>query len=315
MRFVVPIACLILLWFFVDIGDSLVMLWQIPMSFVFTCTGVYLLRNWICGLRWLTLLPLSHNQISRWGAFRYIMVGGLYGLILPGTIGGDVARSAHVAIEVPENKTSYVISIWLDRSIGLFSILILGALAGLTSQHVNNRLYFLLFMAVGILFFLLIVWVTFHPSLHSFILRASSRYKKIQVPLTQLLANLRVLANHHRANKPAVWKALGYCVPIHGLAFLVVYLIAGALDIEVGFLALSLFTAISWLATTLPLSFAGVGVRELSFVVMLQTQGISAELATSLSLGFFSIMVLTGLAGAFFLLIPHTREPQMTNTA
>jgi hypothetical protein len=42
----------------------------------------------------------------------------------------------------------------------------------------------------------------------------------------------------------------------------------------------------------------------------LQTQGISAEQATTLSLGFFSVMMLTGLLGALFLFAPRIQQPQ-----
>lgn len=310
LRFLLPITCLVLLWFFVDIGDSLNRLIHLPIPIVLICIGGILLRNWICGLRWLILLPSSHDQISSWGAFRYIMLGSFYGLILPGALGGDVARSAQVAIEQRTNKASYVVSIWLDRFLGLFSILLLGFLATLLSPELNDRLSFLSLMSAGLLLFVLIAWLAFHPGVHAILLRHSSRHKKLEILLTKLLSNLQVLGNYHRIHKRAAWQALGYCVPIHGLAFLIVYLLAGAMGIEIGFLALSLFTAISWLVTSIPLSFSGVGVRELSFVVLLQTQGISAELATSLSLGFFGVMVLATLLSVFFLLVPVTRDTQ-----
>lgn len=256
----------------------------------------------------MTLLPSSHDQISRRAAFRYIMLGSLYGLILPGALGGDVARSAQVALEVPANKAAYVISIWFDRLLGLFSILVMGSIAGILSPQLDHRLYFLLLMAAGLLFFVLLAWLAFHPSIHGLLLRMSSRYKKIHGLLAKLSLNLQELGNYHRTHRHAAWKALGYCVPIHGLAFLVVYLLAGALGIEIGFLALSLFTAISWLVTSIPVSFSGVGIREVSFVVLLQTQGISAEPATTLSLGLFSVIILTSLLGTFFLFMPKSRR-------
>jgi uncharacterized protein (TIRG00374 family) len=310
LRVVVPIACLALLYVFVDIEKSLNMLWHLPMHIILICIGFFLLRNWMCGLRWMTLLPSSHDQISRWGAFRYIMLGSLYGLILPGALGADVARSAQVDVEVPKNKASYVASIWLDRLVGLFSILLMGGVAGIFSAQLHSRHYFLIIMAAGLLFFLLLAWLAFHPSLHGLLLRLSMRYKRIHSLLAKLLSNLQELGDYHRTHQQAVWKALAYCIPIHCLAFYIVYLLAVALGIEIGFLALSLFTSISWLVTSIPVSFSGVGVREISFVVLLQTQGISAEQATTLSLGFFSVMMLTGLLGALFLFAPRIQQPQ-----
>ena len=311
LRFIVPIACLLLLCFFVDIGESLATLWCLPISLVAACTVIFLLRNWICGLRWLTLLPSSHDQINSWGAFRYIMLGSLYGLILPGALGADVARSAQVAVEVPQNKASYVASIWLDRLVGLFSILLMGGIAGIFSTQLHSRHYFLIVMAAGLLFFLLLAWLAFHPRLHGLLLRLSLSYKRIHGLLAKLLSNLKELGEYHHTHRQAVWKALAYCIPIHCLAFCIVYLLAVEMGIEIGFLALSLFTSISWLITSIPVSFSGVGVRELSFVVLLQTQGISAEQATTLSLGFFSVMVLTATLGAFFLLPPLRQAPRV----
>ena len=241
------------------------------------------------------------------------MLGSLYGLILPGALGGDVARSAQVAIEQRKNKASYVVSIWLDRLLGLFSILLLGLLATLLSPELNNRLSFLSLMTAGLFLFVLMAWLAFHPSVHAILLRQSSRHKKLEILTTKLLSNLQVLGNYHRTHKRAAWQALGYCVPIHGLAFLIVYLLANAIGIEIGFLTLSLFTAISWLITSIPLSLSGVGVREISFVVLLKTQGVGAEQATSLSLGFFGVMVLASLLGVFFLLLPNNRRLKHIN--
>ena len=313
LRVFVLITCLTLLYVFIDIEESLKMLRHLPMHIILICIGIFLLRNWICGLRWLTILPSSHDQISSLGAFRYIMLGSLYGLILPGALGGDVARSAQVAIEQRKNKASYVVSIWLDRLLGLFSILLLGLLATLLSPELNNRLSFLSLMTAGLFLFVLMAWLAFHPSVHTILLRQSSRHKKLEILTTKLLSNLQVLGNYHRTHKRAAWQALGYCVPIHGLAFLVVYLLANAIGIEIGFLTLSLFTAISWLITSIPLSLSGVGLREISFVVLLKTQGVGAEQATSLSLGFFGVMVLVSLLGVFFLLLPNNRRLKHIN--
>ena len=61
------------------------------------------------------------------------------------------------------------------------------------------------------------------------------------------------------------------------MTFIIVYLFSTALQIDLGFWLVCIITSLSALITSVPISFGGLGVRELSFVYLLGLYGVSAD--------------------------------------
>ena len=93
------------------------------------------------------------------------------------------------------------------------------------------------------------------------------------------------------------------CFVIHSIWFYAVYLIAQNLGIPTSFMSLSMITAISWLVTAVPISFGGLGVRELSYVVMLCSQGVDETAAAALSLAQFGIGLIVAVFSIPFIMM------------
>jgi uncharacterized membrane protein YbhN (UPF0104 family) len=101
----------------------------------------------------------------------------------------------------------------------------------------------------------------------------------------------------YAAHPARVFGALLLCLPIHGCWFLIVYLLAGEIGVELSFLSLTMITALSWIVVAAPISFGGIGVRELSFVYLLSLQGIDAERALVLGAFQSAIFLARALIG------------------
>jgi uncharacterized membrane protein YbhN (UPF0104 family) len=87
-------------------------------------------------------------------------------------------------------------------------------------------------------------------------------------------------------------------------------LICMALSIEVSFVQLMWVVPVVSLLQSLPISIAGIGVREGAYVYLLQLQGVPGESALALSLTVFGIQVLIALAGGllqFYSLLSRRR--------
>lgn len=85
----------------------------------------------LCAARWFWLMRAQRLQVSFGDAFRTLYVSNFVGLFLPGMIGGDAARIAFGIPLTPKAKTALVISIMIDRLMGLFGLLVLGLVATL----------------------------------------------------------------------------------------------------------------------------------------------------------------------------------------
>lgn len=71
--------------------------------------------------------------------------------------------------------------------------------------------------------------------------------------------------------------ALLICLPIHATWFLIVYLLAGEIGIELSLLHLTMVAAFSWVIVAVPVPLGGVGVRDLSFAYLLSLQGSDSD--------------------------------------
>ena len=81
---------------------------------------------------------------------------------------------------------------------------------------------------------------------------------------------------------------------------LTVYLIAFSFNLHVPFFFIAWTFLIMSVITFLPASYAGLGVREGTFVYFFSLVGISKELALSVSLVLFSFQILAALVGGGF---------------
>lgn len=276
-----------------------------PVTFVWL-TIVALGRTWFTSLRWRLLDPSSVGSAPQWDYFRFTMIGGVFGLVMPGALGGDLVRSSLVLQNWRMHRAESLGSLLVDRLVGLFSILALGTVACATAPEFEGQ--------TQLLVILLLLDATIIIGSVGLYLPVSSRPFERAIrtlsgdsPLVREAALLRDGFTRHYLSHPwRVITAFLLCLPIHGAWFYIVYRLAGEIGIEVSFLGLSAVTAVAWLITVIPVSFGGLGVRELSFISLLGSQGVTPESATLLSLSQFGIMISLALIGVPFIWFGRT---------
>ena len=80
--------------------------------------------------RWWSLMRCQGLNTSLYKAFRLTMVGTFFNICMPGSTGGDVMK-AYYAARGSGARTVAVMSVLMDRLIGLSALVVLAALAGL----------------------------------------------------------------------------------------------------------------------------------------------------------------------------------------
>jgi uncharacterized protein (TIRG00374 family) len=252
-------------------------------------------RHFMTSMRWRLLNPDPTGQWRVFDYFRYTMISNVFNLIMPGALGGDVVRSLYIMKEAESHRAANLIGILVDRVVGLFSILLLGTICGVFSPGLEQRNTFLLVMGGLLLAGVGGAGLSLYAPMNGALITLVEDKGKLGNKLASLLKTWVGVVAFYRANKRRLVLAFTLCFMIHGLWFVAVYILARNLEIDVGFLSLSMFTSISWLITAVPITFGGLGVREISFVVLLGSQGIPAEQATALSLAQFAIGLLVAL--------------------
>ncbi len=76
-------------------------------------------------VRWWRLLGLAQCGCTLWNALRLSFLGVFFNLVIPGLTGGDVVKAVLVVREHPERRADALMSVVLDRLIGLWGLIIL----------------------------------------------------------------------------------------------------------------------------------------------------------------------------------------------
>jgi glycosyltransferase 2 family protein len=244
-------------------------------------------------LRWqqVTRALVLRNRFQR--LLSHFMAGQFISNALPTTIGGDVVRVARLARDTGDAPSSFA-SVVLERLSGwvvLPAITFLGFLLNPALQNGAVQTRAALGIAGATLVGLgLLLFAADHPSLGGRFVE-SAGWRRFARALHVGVSRLR-----HRPWALAAILGAGF---IYQFALvLAAYLVALALDINVGITALMAFFPAVLMAQVIPISVAGLGVREFMLVWLLGSVGVPTEKALALGILIWAITVVTSLVGA-----------------
>ncbi len=107
---------------FNDIAASLK---SIKVPYLATATVVYSFSLFITFYRWFFLLKMQSVNLSLKESFILHMSGFFFNTTTPGAVSGDVVKMATVMKRDPDKRIPAIMTIFMDRLIGLFALIIL----------------------------------------------------------------------------------------------------------------------------------------------------------------------------------------------
>lgn len=266
----------------------------------------------VTALRWRLLLTVQELFLSLRRAFTLTFIGIFFNAFFLGSTGGDLTKWYYIAREHPENKTRAVLSVLMDRAIGLVSLLCLGLLvlpwqAKILWANEETRLFavFLIglfvFTLSGVAFLLAFPFHRVPESIKEYWYRIPGR----QVAETLLLG----FRDHGHKSYLTL---LAFFLSM-GLQFLLIlggWALAGALGLGVTLAEMVLILVIVQIAASLPISVGGHGIREAAMVLLFTAFSIApresaaagTESAIAFSLLFFSLQLWGSLLGGILYL-------------
>jgi len=279
-------------WFlisFVDLSRFTQLLNMISGSTLFYAFTLALLRLWLLIERWRLLIPTNH-RVSRWDYLRIILASGSINLFVPGILGSDIVRSVMVARGNEKPNNNAFLSVYMDRIIGLSSILLMGLVVSTIVTDFKYRIPVIILTVTMLSALWFLIWLSRHPSLHQTIKRWALESSNISRFISSKLNYAISILRDYNPTPSVILFAFGLSIPIHLLWFTMVWMVGHSIGAEVSLSVVSLVTIIVWIATLLPLTIAGIGMRELGFVYLLSQYGLSD--AQSILMGLFQSFVL-----------------------
>ena len=264
-------------------------LWLIP---GFLCFGLVL----VCAaFRWQLLMRVQGIALPWFRVWQLVMIGMFYNLFLPG--GGDLVKIFYAVKEAPKSKSAVFLSVVVDRITGMFALILVSAAVFLCFYDALTALPLVraFLVTVGIIFggFLgLILLAVVIDRYH-----LASRLPEKMPGHATILEIARAFSIYAR-NWKAVVAAILISLPLNLFIFGTGIFAAYAFKGNPGAAAMTSVIPIVNTISSLPISLAGIGVREKLFAMMLHPMyGTPEDLAVLISITGFALGVLWGLLG------------------
>ena len=242
----------------------------------------------ISAFRWKYLLSLRNAKINYLTAVKEYLIGLFFNNFLPSSVGGDVSRMIG-ATKATGNKEVSVSSVIVERMVGLVALLILGIFGIIYLDVLNDTLF--LYLALLLLAFVIGVFLVLIN-------------KRTNLKLTLFLEKVfrrkfTFLADFRDYSK--ISYKLFYVLLISFVFRIVegffVYFIILSIGMELSYLHAIVFFASIGIIKMIPIAPNGLGLSAVSWVYLLKTMSISAEMSASLDFLIITTSLLVSSSG------------------
>lgn len=272
------ILILFTLFSFFGVSELIILLSHLSLGwFLVSCLAIicsFLLRTW----RWGVILRSSGFPQPPGILFKCISFSSLLNYLLPFRI-GDIARA--VALKTTQNAPlgMTLSTIVVERIYDLTILSLLLLLSGFLIS-VSYDFTLLIISTVG-LAILLIIILLFIYRFESLIVRLFRRNTaSIQESISILKQGLREMVQH----KPSVVFCLLLSIPIWITEIASIYFVALAIGEPIEFLSATVAGIAAFIAQSLPLTPAGIGIHEASITAILILFDVPAQIGLSIAL-------------------------------
>jgi len=266
--------------------------------------AVYVLGVLIRAVRWSVLLRrLGDSALSIWRLTALYFVSFFFNSFLPTGIGGDVVRIAEVARTA--GAPAAASSVIADRAVGLVATSLLALVA---LPLVGARLNLILVLVAGV--------AVVGPVLFFWVLRWGGG--RGLTAMGRAVPRLRPLTDHPKLRQTT--EALSAYTPPDLMLALVVSLafaatnvftyacIGEAVHVDLPLAYYMLVSPIITLILLVPISFNGIGTRDVAYQALFVPMGVLSESALAMSLTYHALNLLTAAAGGGVYAIMGTAE-------
>ncbi len=253
--------------------------------------------------RWRGLLRARGFQVDFLHALRYTLIGSFFNFVIPGGVGGDVVKSYYVARENPTARLKSVMTIAMDRLLGLFSMLFMAlAVMMVDWDMVQGRADLVsIFQVLSVLFVGFMVGWSFVFSRRMYNTGWVQGFLK-KFPKAHHLLSVYESFSDYRHTKVLFFQAVVLSFLAQTLAVLFCVYAGSVFGFgEVSWKVFFFVVPIGLMITAIPISPAGIGVGQMAFYFLFNLAlGENTQLGPLIISAMQIFNFLFGLLGAFF---------------
>lgn len=273
---------------------------------------VFFVCTYVATVRWKILLSVQNIPMSWMRAWQLFMIGMFFNLFMLGSTGGDVVKMFLTMRETRNNKAAALLTVFMDRVIGMMALILI-SVAFLyfrydvlshtpASAALLRTLLWLLAASIVVIVGMFAIsgfgWAHYLPS-----------WTPMRGRIVELSAACHLYAKTWRLT---LWAFL-ISFPLFALFFITFYCAARAFTDDLGLVDIFSVLPIVAVITAIPITISGIGLRESLFVSLLAPFGISAAVATLISVAGFLINTIGSLAGGLVFLLYRSSTHEAVN--
>lgn len=259
-------------------------------------------------IRWHKLLAALDVRLTIGRTLVLNMVGAFYNTFMPGSTGGDVLKAYYAAKVAPQARTAAVMSVVVDRVLGLIALILLGGTMA-TIQWANSPdkheavarqcAHVAIFAATVIVGCAVGSALLFTPAVRRWIglhrlMGNSPVYAKLQ--------NIMRIMQIYRQRPGLVLWAIVITLPVHAAVVVSAMLAGRAFGLPISAEYYFIVVPVVVLAGSIPISPQGVGVMEAFAFYLTRPQGATLNQALALTMSIRLVGIFWNLVGGFFVL-------------
>ena len=252
-------------------------------------------------VRWRMVLEVQGLHLPWRRALGISFVAQFFNSFLLGSTGGDLIKAYYAARETHHKKTEAVVTVFVDRLIGLWALLLFAALMMIPNFDMVRAHKGLAYPALMILAMLagstVVLSVAFWGGVSKRFPRG--RHFLRSLPKGQYLERSLDSCRCFGAEKGFLLKVIAISFVLNTVWVFQVMTLSAGLGLNVPLIALFVIVPTIFCISALPITPSGLGVRENLFVMMLATLGVARKSSLSLSLLAYAASLFWSMVGGF----------------
>jgi glycosyltransferase 2 family protein len=254
-------------------------------------------------MRWRYILKMVHIDVSPWKLYLYNLIGNFYGIVLPGgKLSGDLMCAYRFTKDQGEEneRKKYFLSVFADRFSGMLVMLIFFSLYFVFGVGITTAVFEESTWLVGVLVIILSIGglVAMFSSVFDFFITWIVKFpsKRIQSLVQSLIDALKIARHNKRESLISFW----YSFLAVFVNIIAMYVLGVAIGINVGFFDIGFAFLGATLLITIPITVAGIGLREGGTAFILNQAGAGLSQAVAYAVLALFILILYSAVGGFF---------------
>lgn len=300
IKLFVSLGVLVVLFQSIDIASLAEVMMNVDFVFLSVALSFVLSIRFVMAYRWQVVLHFYRIFPKFLKLLSIIFISNSVGQLLPGGIGVDVVRSYQLSKDEGV-ATEIAASVFLDRVIGLFSMLLIAFVASVFGAGLNTVVPIYAVVSAGLLMGFLALYLLRNKfsGINNAQIKVQGRLKPLVTILTRFVQSLSAV----RLPKTALIKLFLLSVSVQFIRIMIFFTVFLALGVRLEFLLFIIFVPLLFIVMLMPVSIGGLGVREGALYLFFKQSGVSLEACTAAGLSFHFLQLISLLPGVFLYLL------------